>query len=65
MKKHIKRIFFLAVMVAAVWTGGLLADLKALQEDILRLHVVGASDSEEDQAVKLQVRDAVLQTLSQ
>ena len=65
LKKHIKRIFFLAVMVAAVWTGGLLADLKALQEDILRLHVVGASDSEEDQAVKLQVRDAVLQTLSQ
>jgi len=32
----------------------------ALAEDVLRLHVVANSDSAEDQAVKLQVRDAVL-----
>ena len=32
----------------------------ALAEDVLRLHVVANSDSHEDQAVKLQVRDAVL-----
>lgn len=65
MKKHIKRIFFLAVVVAAVWMGGLLADSRQLSEDILRLHVVANSDSEEDQAVKLRVRDAVLATLEQ
>lgn len=65
MKKHIKRIFFLSALVAAVWFGGLLADSHQLSEDILRLHVVANSDSEEDQAVKLQVRDAVLATLEQ
>lgn len=65
MKKHIKRIFFLSALVAAVWFGGLLADSHQLSEDILRLHVVANSDSEEDQAVKLQIRDAVLATLEQ
>ena len=63
--KHIKRVFFLAVMVASVWAGGLLADANALREDILRLHVVANSDSQEDQAVKLKVRDAVLATLEE
>ena len=41
----------------------LAADRQRLSEDIIRLHVVGASDSEADQAVKLQVRDAVLAEL--
>lgn len=63
MKKQIKRIFFLTVMVAAVWFGGLLADSARLSHDILRLHVVANSDSQEDQAVKLKVRDAVLESL--
>ena len=35
----------------------------ALADKLIRLHVVAASDSEEDQALKLQVRDAVLQQL--
>lgn len=65
MKKQIRRIIFLAVLVVGFWTGGLLADSRQLTEDILRLHVVANSDSEEDQAVKLQVRDAVLATLEQ
>ena len=65
MKKHIKRIFFLAVMVAAVFLGGLAADSAQLRQELLRLHVVGASDSQEDQAVKLRVRDAVLASLEQ
>lgn len=63
--KHIKRVFFLAVMVASVWLGGLIADANALRQDILRLHVVANSDSQADQAVKLQVRDAVLATLEE
>lgn len=65
MFKHIKRLCFLAVLVMAVFLGGLLADSNQLREDLLRLHVVGASDSEEDQAVKLEVRDAILATLEQ
>ncbi len=39
---------------------GIAADRKSLQQSVVRLHVVGASNSEEDQAVKLQVRDAVI-----
>lgn len=62
-KKHIKRIFFLAVIVSAVWFAGLLGDSARLSQDILRLHVVANSDSEEDQAVKLEVRDAILASL--
>ena len=37
---------------------------RALAEDIVRLRVVANSDSVEDQRVKLQVRDAVLQEIS-
>lgn len=65
MGKHLKRLAFLVCLAAAVWFGGLLGDSARLREDILRLHVVAASDSEEDQAVKLQVRDAVLATLEE
>ena len=65
MGKKLKRIALLALVVAFVWAGGLLADKERLRQDILRLHVVAASDSAEDQAVKLRVRDAVLGSLRQ
>ncbi len=46
-----------------------LADLvlqkQQLQDSIIRLHVVADSDSEDDQAVKLLVRDAVTQEVSE
>lgn len=35
-----------------------------LYSDVIRLHVIAESDSEEDQAVKLSVRDAVLDLVS-
>lgn len=44
-------------LLAGTWLSG---QQNALAERVVRLHVIGASDSEEDQAVKLQVRDAVL-----
>lgn len=44
-------------LLAGTWIGG---QQKALAERLVRLHVVAASDSREDQAVKLRVRDAVL-----
>lgn len=34
-----------------------------IYSDMIRLHVIAASDSDEDQAVKLQVRDAVLEVV--
>ena len=43
--------------VAGTWLSG---QQNALSEKLVRLHVIGASDSVEEQAVKLRVRDAVL-----
>ena len=40
-------------------------DKNTLRQELIRLHVVAASDSAEDQAVKLQVRDAVMASLQQ
>ena len=47
-----------AALLAGTWLSGQQA---ALADRVVRLHVIGASDSEEDQAVKLLVRDAVLE----
>ena len=46
-----------AALLIGTWLSG---QQSALAGQIVRLHVVGASDSVEDQAVKLRVRDAVL-----
>lgn len=51
------------VAALAVWGGTLLADRQRLNEELIRLHVVANSDSRVDQEVKLQVRDAVIQSL--
>ena len=63
MKKLMKRIGICLILAASVWCGTLLADRQRLNEELIRFHVVANSDSEEDQAVKLQVRDAVLASL--
>ena len=65
MKRHMKRIGWVALTVACIWLWGIVTDSGDLRENLLRLHVVGASDSGEDQAVKLQVRDAVLASLEE
>ena len=44
--------------------GGPPADSKALEENLVRLHVVANSDSQEDQNLKLQVRDAIVEQLN-
>ena len=38
-------------------------DKQTLHDELIRLHIVGASDSEEDQSLKLRVRDAVVESL--
>ena len=63
MKKLCKRILICAVFAACVWSWGVIKDRERLNEELLRLHVVANSDSDEDQAVKLRVRDAVLESL--
>lgn len=63
MKKAMKRIGICLMAALAVWGGTLLADRQRLNEELIRLHVVANSDSREDQEVKLQVRDAVIESL--
>lgn len=64
MRKCAKFIFLSLLIAVAVWFGGVLADRNDLRENLIRLHVVAESDSQEDQTVKLQVRDAITQKLS-
>ena len=63
MKRQLRRIALVAFVVICVYAWGIVTDSQALREELLRLHVVGASDSKEDQDVKLLVRDAVLASL--
>lgn len=63
MRKVCKRVIFCAVTALIVWTAMLITDRETLDRELIRFHVVAQSDSEEDQAVKLQVRDAVLNAI--
>ena len=65
MRRHLKRIAFLAAVAGALWCSGIVSDSLRLRQDLLRLHVVADSDSAGDQALKLQVRDAVLSSLEE
>lgn len=53
---------FAITLTVGVWAG---ASESALAGQVLRLHVVANSDSAQDQALKLEVRDAVLAQASQ
>ncbi len=63
MRKFVKRVFACALLAALVWCGMLIADRQILNRELIRLHVVANSDSEEDQQIKLQVRDAIVESL--
>lgn len=65
MFKFIKRLFILTLVAALVYMTTVVIDKYTLQEELLRLHVVADSNSDEDQAIKLQVRDAVIQALEE
>lgn len=59
-----KKLLILILLIAVVvWGSGIVRDRETLRSDLIRLHVVGESNSEEDQSVKLQVRDAILSYL--
>lgn len=61
MKKLLKLTAFFLVAFLGLSTVSLIRDRRMLDTGLVRLHVVGASDSEVDQAEKLRVRDAVLE----
>ena len=56
-------LLFLAGFFAAVLFFSQAAAAGRIEDKVLRLHVIANSDSEEDQALKLKVRDQVLATL--
>lgn len=63
MFKFIKLLIVLTLAGSMVYLGSVISDKNQLQEGIVRLHVIANSDSEADQTVKLQVRDAVLEAV--
>ena len=63
MKKCLRRMMICGLAVSIVWGLHLIADRKKLNDGLIRFHVVANSDSEEDQAIKLKVRDAVLESI--
>lgn len=65
MKKAVKILFILYILCSVLAGLGLLRDKCTLRSDLIRFHVVGASNAEEDQTVKLQVRDAVIEAISE
>lgn len=61
MFKWIGRLFVLLIIAGAVlWLAETLENNWVLKDNVIRLHVVANSDTEDDQAEKLEVRDAVL-----
>ena len=65
MKKILVPILFCLVITVSATAAALISDSSALQTRLVRLHVVANSDSQQDQDIKLKVRDAVLGSIRQ
>ena len=63
MFKLLKTCIFCLLAAFLVWFGTVLADRQVLNDNVIRFHVVANADSEEDQAVKLQIRATVMDYL--
>ncbi|MBQ7653870.1 MAG: stage II sporulation protein R [Clostridia bacterium] len=61
MKKIAVSVFAGFLIAAVVCVGGFIKTSEKISRDVLRLHVLANSDSQEDQELKLRVRDAVLE----
>ena len=64
MKKHIKRtvaLFLLGLTILGI--AALYKDFRYIKQNVIRLHVVANSDAPQDQTVKLQVKDYVVEKL--
>ena len=51
---------FVGIAASLLWGIGAVRTQQEISDKVVRLHVVANSDSEEDQALKLRVRDAIL-----
>ena len=58
-------IALLAAILIAIFVGSVSSRQTELSDNLIRLHVVANSDSEEDQALKLSVRDGILEELEE
>lgn len=63
MKKLIKLFVCLLLVAFVLGLADLWQDRQTLKNNLIRLHVVANSDSTEDQAVKVQVKDAIISYL--
>lgn len=63
MKKILSLFLICSLVAGAFWLGTVADDRQTLRESLIRLHVVGASNSQEDQEIKLKVRDAITEKL--
>ncbi len=53
------------LIVSALYLWDVLSDKTVLQDNVIRLHIVANSDEENDQNIKLKVRDAIMHHLNQ
>ena len=63
MRKLTRNVGVCLSIVVCLWFFSIWSDKGHLRENLIRFHVVANSDSEWDQNVKLQVRDAVVESL--
>ena len=62
MKKLTLAIFLSLILMLAANIITNAAEVESLEDKFVRIHVIANSDSEDDQALKLKVRDAILET---
>lgn len=63
MRKMLKFLFVCILIAGLIWGCSVFNDRSMLRENLIRLHVIADSDSQEDQRLKLEVRDAILQQI--
>ena len=57
----LKAVLSATVITVAAGTVGFGRECREIRENVLRMHIIANSDSKEDQAVKLMVRDKILE----
>lgn len=66
MRKNIFELALLIGLAFSLLSAALAAETRDnIKEKVIRLHIIANSDSEEDQEIKLKVRDAVLEFISE
>ena len=63
MRKILKRLLFCTLLTVFCWSCTILANRHQLSHELIRFHVLANSNSSADQQIKLQVRDAVLESI--